>query len=125
MFALYWDESDPNDPDALKLRRSIYASFDEAMLQANSDLECIRCRIDEEGKQNIRLRATGKEPLDLKKSCIDCKGTKICPSRNILYIEDLGETLTKEFFAEAKLASNQGAPTPAFTHGKRVWTREN
>ena len=88
MFALYWDESDPDVPET-KIRRAIYTTLDEAKAQATHDTMCLRCRIFKDGLPT--LKATGKEPLDPteKQKCRDCNGTKVCPSRNILRIEEL------------------------------------
>jgi hypothetical protein len=38
MYALYWDESDENDPTYEKVRRAIYASKAEALTQAEADM---------------------------------------------------------------------------------------
>lgn len=39
MFALYWDESAEDDPTYEKVRRAIYATKDDALAQAEVDLE--------------------------------------------------------------------------------------
>jgi len=119
MFVLYWDESDPNEPSSLKLRRALYNTFEEAKLQADYDLMCLRCRTDESGRQNIKSEPTGYEPGDTDKHCRDCKGTKICPSRNVLYIEELNDQKLSEFHMKSR-----GVPYPNFVHGKQVWKRE-
>lgn len=39
MFALYWDESAADDPSYEKVRRAIYASLEDAVAQAEADME--------------------------------------------------------------------------------------
>lgn len=111
-YYLYWDESDEADKSSIKLRRSVYDSKSSAENQAAHDLLCLRCRIYENGRPT--LVSTGEEPLnmsDINVPCRDCAGTKLLPSRNVLYIEES----EKELFSDhANL-----------DHGNRVWSRED
>ncbi len=89
VYALYWDESDEHDSSYEKVRRAVYATLEEARAQAIHDLGCLRCRLIENGRTT--LESTGIEPLDPKGTdpCRDCGGSRICPSKRILCVEEL------------------------------------
>lgn len=89
-YALLWDDSDPDVPEE-KIVRAIFASYEEAMGQAQHELLCLRCRVLKNGRAT--LESTGIEPLDPtgKQPCRDCGGSKVCPSRRIIGIEELEE----------------------------------
>lgn len=81
-FYLYWDDSDPNNPSYLKLRRATYATLAEAKGQAEHDLACQRCN------------STGQEDSPWgPQTCRDCGGDGLCPSKNIVCIEESKEPL--------------------------------
>lgn len=117
MYALYWDESDEWDDSYEKIRRALYGSKEEAINQAMHDILCLRCRVFENGRAT--LEATGVDPLNPDNPCPDCQGSKFCPSRRILRVEQIEVSELKKFHAESK-----GVVSPSLNTGKAVWKPE-
>ena len=94
-FYLYWDESAKTDGS--KLVRSTYSSLEEAMAQAEADIQCRQC--DGSGKENS---AWGPQ------TCRVCEGSGESYSRAIVCIEESDSELS-------------GSHRSTIQRGTKVW----